>query len=587
MYRASRLRSGSGNATHSRGHANIVAAVLVFACALVALPQQTRAQSDYGALEGLLPAETVGVLTLPSIQIVQGILDGWYADFQGDTSGDESDAPNVAEEIAKLVGLEPRLLDPGRPLAAAFSLAMAGAPPMPTVVLPVRDEEATLTALEAAPPAQFSATHGSGRGYVVLTALPQYAPGLARFELPAPRHPHDVRVAFDLATLYQMYGPMLEFFLASMMQELQSGNADPGALEGTTRAAEWAREVLGNAERFEITLSTGDELVRLSSTLRSRPGSRPVVPVRDSKRVLELARVLDTDAALFGVVSADLRGLYDWAMGMQQAQLNAQLGDAAPHDTEELMTLFETSSELQRLLSGPNAYAMDLDENGIDLVHLMLLEDVSGFVDTFRDAMQSMKAIETLGFSIAEGASTKLDGVDVYTWQISFNADLLQLDPSANKSLLRDFSDIHARLFGGEAGVMRLALVDDIAVFVLHPDEQRMREVLARLRSTSGNVPALLRDIQKRHTAPLWFAGSADLMRLASTFMEAFINPEAVEHREAYAALLEGDPIPITVSSSQGDGILHGELSTDVRALAAFFEALTEAFPDDKSKSDG
>jgi hypothetical protein len=537
------------------------------------------AQPSHEILERLLPAETVGVLSLPSVDAIQDILDRWYAGFQGHKAGRESEAPNVREEIANFVAMDPRQIDTERPVAVTLSLPAAAAPPMPSIIVPVRDEEAALASLEQGASSQFSATHATGHGYLVMTSLPQYAPDGGTFELAEPRHRGDARLLLDLAAIYQMYGPMLEFFLASMMQEMQSETADRAALEAMESAIEWAQGVLGNAERFEIAMSTADASLRLTSTLRSRPGSPPVIPVRDPKRFLELSRVLDADADLVAVASADLRSLYDWSRAAQQAEMNRQL-EATPEYGEQLMTLLEYSSELQRLLAGPNAYSLDIDDAGVRVVQLMQLEQPDGFVETFRGIMASMQPLEPLGLSLNEEDATRLEGVDVYVWRMSFKPDFIRIRPRDGVPPWRDFAEIHRRLFGADQAVVRLAIVDDIAVFVLHQDETRMRVALQRVKSKSGSVPRAIRRLAERHGTTPWLAAETDLRSVVAAFVDAVMNPDAVTDSDAWRELRSGDPVPVSISSSQNEGVLRCELTTDVHALVALFESLRSLFPE-------
>ena len=577
MFRAFRTPSGYRQ-THST-RTLLVAGALAFGCVLGA-GSTVRGDSSYDTLERLLPAQTVGVLSLPSVQRAQAILDAWYAEFQGDAPSGERETPDVLHEIAQLLGMNAAHIDTKRPLAAALSLAMAGAPPMPSILVPVRDEDAALAALEGAGTSRFAASHASGRGYVIMTSALHYVADVGTFELRAPRDPSDVRVALDLAKLYQTYGPTLEFLLASMMQQMQSDDADPSALEATTRAAEWAREVLSNAERFELTLSAGTRPLRLSSTLRSRPGSPPVVPVRDPERMLELTRVLDRDATLLAMVSADLRALYDWSMTAQRNELDKQLHGTSPEQSDALLSLVEYSSDLQRLLAGPNAYSLDFDERGVRVVHLMQLEQSRTFVRTFRETMASLQVLEPLGLFVQERPAARLEGLDVHAWNLTFKPDFVSVRPQDEPSLVRDLSEMHQRLFGGDAGIVRLAIVDDVAVLVLHPDEFQMRETLKRLKKKSGKAPKPIRALAERHGDTPWLAVSADLRQLVAGFVDAVINPEAVSDARAYRALLDGAPVPVTLSSSQRAGVLHCELTAEVQALAAFFESFTRLLPE-------
>lgn len=558
------------------------------ACSVVfgAFPAAT--QPSHEVLERLLPARTVGVATIRSVDAIQDILDRWYASFQGKDARGESQRADVRDAIATFIAMDPRQIDATRPVAATLSLPSPAAPPMPSVIVPVRDEEAALSALEQRSSSQFSATYATGRGYLVMTSLPQYTPDAGTFELEASRNRVDARLALDVAAIYEMYGPMLEFFLASKMQEMQTQMADPAALEAIKRAAEWAQKVLGNAERFEMAIST-EAVLRLTSTLRSRPGSPPVIPVYDSSRFTELSRVLDDDAALFAVASADLRAFYDWWRAAQQAEISRQL-EAAPEYGDQIMTLLEYSAELRRLLAGPNAYSVDFVDQGVRAVQLMQLERPDAFVETVRGVVASLKPLEPLGLSLIEDDATRLEGVDVYAWRLSFKPDFIRVRPRDGVSPLRDFDEMHQRLFGADQAVVRLAIVDDIAVFVLHADETRMREALRRIQSQSGSPPQAIRRLTEKHGATPWLAAQTDLRALVAGCIDALLNPAAVADSGDWGRLLSGDPVPLSISSSQHNGVLRCELTADVHALANLIRSLRAVFPEDTWKpplSDG
>jgi hypothetical protein len=545
-----------------------LATILLLALLVPANAEPQSRRANQATILKLVPNSAVGFISLPSIDALQATLEMMHAELE-----ESGDPPQLLESVADQLGADPDAIDTQRPLAVAFAFDEPGGPPVPTAIVPVLRDDPVFD-LESSP---FSAVRETDQGYVAISALPDYAAGESFVDLNAERLHEDVLLSLDLKTVFSLYGPWIQFYIANMMAEMEKEEQDPATAELARAGVEWLSRLIDTAQRLDLGLALQTSGFSLKSALHTRPDGEPLIPVREPERIFDLARCLPKSYSAVSVVGADMHSLMDVANMVNMANLSKP-DETMPEELRETMLqLADAAAELQRFTAGPMISALDMQQGGIESIQILLSDEATAFIDVFNRFLDSLEPLEAFGLTIEKQDPTSLEGTPVHNYRLGFDPEWIKIRREPDNDFpIRNLGEITTRLFGGETAVLRLAVVDDVIVTVMHQDEAMMREVLRRLRQGGGEVPENLRSLTAGHPVAPWLAADVDLRALIVPILEALIVEEVLDDPTAYRAFVEGGPVPFAISGSLQDGVYRGELRSNLRALADFMDAMKD-----------
>ncbi|UCE02840.1 MAG: hypothetical protein JSW67_01140 [Candidatus Latescibacterota bacterium] len=545
-----------------------LATTLLLALLVPAAAHPQSRRDNLTTIQNLVPNSAVGFISLPSIATVQATLEMMHAELE-----EGGDPPQLLESVADQLGADPDAIDTQRPLAVAFAFHEPGGPPVPTAIVPVLREDPVFD-LESSP---FSAVRETDQGYVAISVLPDYAAGESFVALDAERLHDDLLLSLDLKTVFSLYGPWIQFYIANMMAEMEKEEQDPAAAELTRAGVDWLGRFMESAQRLDLGLALQSSGFSLKSTLHTRADGEPLIPVREPERIFDLARCLPKSYSAVSIVGADMHSLADLANMVNMANLSKP-DETIPQELRETMLqLADSVAELQRFTAGPMISAVEMEQGGIESIQILLSEEAAAFIDVFERFLDSLEPLEAFGLTIEKQDPTSLEGTPVHNYRLGFDPEWIKVRREPDNDFpIRNLGEIKARLFGAETAALRLAVVDDVIVTVMHQDEAVMGEVLRRLRNGGGQVPENLRSLSSAHPVAPWLAADVDLRALIVPILEALIVEEVLDDPTAYRAFVEGGPVPLAISGSLQDGVYRGELRSNLRALADFMDAMKE-----------
>ena len=537
------------------------------------------------AMGPLIPADAVGLLYLESIDAAERSLHEVSS-----KTADDSSRIDIAGMISQRLGIPPESIDRTRPAAVALSLLKLGRPiPVPTVILPVRNEQEVLEELRSR---SGTSEPLGNKGYVGVALMPGYElgtgiPPLAK-NLPA----GSIAVRLRMDRILVAVQPFIDMALEKMMdvaaekgRDAEEGAAQLEAVQArTARAlAQQALDLLRATETLDVGARTRDGNLALAYRMQTTAESRNVAATAErAAGLVDLSRCLPEDYPVMGLVAMDFMKLVDIYKSMYSGVLNESMAEIPEPMREYTQSMMEHSLELYRLAEDQMFYAMRFTDSGAEVVHVLTTQDPSRFVEEIQKIM-GFDLFESMGLgSVEREEPVEIDGVRIEGVRV--RVDLGQIvklhgatrdvEPGEESSpeeavrVLRTF-------LGGDVMVVRFAAVGDRVVVVTHPDRTIIEGCIAALKKRGGRLPTSLRMAQGFAKEPVCFWTQADLRELLMPVVRSVhADTTDAETRELLREMEAMEPMPVVAYTTAGNQAYQGAIRLNVRTFQKFAELL-------------
>lgn len=450
-----------------------------------------------------------------------------------------------------------------------------------TFVMGVTDAKAALAGLQAEiakrPEGRRPSVRAAG-SFVALTGAPSpkwtgTAPALIAAAPDA-----DVALRVDLGALVGLFRTEIDEGLAGLDEGISRGmgGAPPqqaqqlqGMLGGLL---EGARDLVDSAESCELALDLDGKMLDLRVGFAARTGSKLDRAHDYHGELAALAQHLPEGFPAHALLRMEYGKLMTWLEPMMEGMF-----EALPAESREQMKASWTESMEMSKLLGPNfAVALDITQEGIQLVEVLDVKDGAAYLQR----LEQLAAVGEMmpGLRIAKGEPTKVSGVDISTWSLEMDfAKLAQSQggadvPEEAQEMITKMQGVLERVVGKDGFRMHLAHVADKLVMTMGRPTH-MASVIESLRTGKGKAPAALEAALRKAGGKPSFLLHMDVRALASHVL-ALARDVAPD--QELPAIPAGAPIPVAAWGSH-DGRHYGAgLSLDAASLIELVKSLMD-----------
>jgi hypothetical protein len=233
----------------------------------------------------------------------------------------------------------------------------------------------------------------------------------------------------------------------------------------------------------------------------------------------------------------------------------------------------DETTEMSKLI-GPNmAIGIAMGDQGMELVEVIDSKDAATYVQRvdklFADGMLSGIA----GIDGKKGAVTKVAGVDVHTYELTFDLEaMMKMQGQTGDvppKMLEQMSGMMKMFFGGDAMKMHLASVDNKLLMTMG-GEARMAAAIESVRQGGGKASAAIQSGLEKTGGKPTFLLNVDVRLLLQQIM-----PMIAEMTEKEMPTVpEGGALPIMVWGKHDGRVYGGGLKVDVGGIVQLVESM-------------
>ena len=523
-------------------------AALVAACAkkeepkTAVLPVAKMAPAkNVAAIASLVPTDATALVRISSVENWEGIASRLRADAS-------TSLPDALGMLTGLLGLESSAVERGRPLFLCINLQPGMAPPLLTLIAPVKDPGAIPNAAATA------------NGYVALSQLPEYEAGGS--PLPGKLLDGDLSARCDLAKVVTVYRPMIDMTLNGLEQVMavaaaQSGAGGEGFGDVAAGISEWAQGIVDSAGTLDMVVNHDDGVFDLQLASTPKKGSK-AGEVRARSRLVEISRYLPQDMPVTFLARFDAAALNRLFMPIVSA-----MAEALPVEERKAMEDYANRiNEIGKLLSDNWAMAMDFGKHGFSFALVGTSSDAQAYVTAYQELVTS-PALESMGMAFTSGAPRKVAGTQVYSLRMSIDAKTYAEFAGGQAA---GMEPAMAAMFGKDGLALELAAKDNLIFIATGKLMDGMLEAdkpaawLERAAREIGGELSFLARVEMRG----FMHGISELMEKMMPMMPAPTFPK-------------GGDLPVLLYGTVDGRIYRAGATADIGKLSAFFRASKRA----------
>jgi hypothetical protein len=515
-----------------------------------------------GDLGKLIPADAVAVVYVPSIAGLEKRINPFVAEF----------SPGVKFDLAGLLGSTfgaPALgehVDASRPVAIGVTLpaeggGRRGASPDPVFVLPVKDVEKAKAALGGGP-----AVTASG-SWIAVSKQP-IDPSAAPSPLLSGMPGGDVALRVDLARLVARFGPDLDAALSKGAEGRKAGDPAAAIVE---KVGEAVKDLVGSAERLDLSLFLEDGRLDLDGTFVARPGSRLDGVVNGGDLAGAVSR-LPRDFAVEVALSGGLGPLQKMVL-----EFAKDLSTAFPAESRAAMERTQALGlEVLDQVEGPMVMGVDMGREGIRGVMVTGVKDAKVFREKLDATYASLgESGAGAGMRMKPLPTTTVAGTEVRGWLFDLDLGKLVGEAGADAPGAAEQAERMVDAIYGKDGLrMREAIVDGRVVWVMGDDDALLAAAIAAAKG--GKTPAGLAAAVSRAGASPLFVARIELRELATQLL-GLVGTAVPSAAGKVPAVPAGPPLPVVVSAAADGRTYRGSLSMDLLAIVRAVKQVMQA----------
>lgn len=466
----------------------VLCASLLFATLPVA------AQEDANGWARLVPKGTVAVAFIPSVAKLE----------------------TAASEIGKLFGAEEQLvgglamarmqlgplggdaLDTARPIIIAVEMPADGGmePPMPVLILPVKDVAAVQENMPGIPThaGWVGMSMGGAQGEVLeAEAVPALVAGLGCSGL--------AKVRVDLGAICDAYGAMmiggLEMGVSQIpMDEMPPGVDIDGMIDSVLNGVE---DFIDSAKTMEMELGFSGGHASFTTNIAFRPDS--VLGKACDGRANGLGQLLSAVDGNYPITMAstiDLSGFMAWYMNLMKTMTSEMPPGMMPPGMDKL---FGEVQNMMGLVTGRMAAGFDLGQGGMKGITVSETTDAGKYLNAVQ-ALLGSELYKELGVEMSKGEVREVEGLSLTPMTMSFGESMReQLAAGAPPEVM----GLIDRLMGKGGMKVAFGAAGRFAVQTMNCDDAAAVKAAKVLTAQGGAAPA-------RHKEILALGGTAPSM---------------------------------------------------------------------------
>ncbi|MDJ0521711.1 MAG: hypothetical protein QNJ90_06505 [Planctomycetota bacterium] len=384
----------------------------------------------------------------------------------------------------------------------------------------------------------------------------------------------DLALRIDLAAIVGRFRKDIDEGLKEMESGLDE-NLDrmpPGmeSLGGMFETlAGFAKDFVNSAETLDISASIDGGSVELAFGFVAKQGSALDKPGHDHSGLAALAAHLPADLPINLLMSLDIGSMMEWLKPLMEAGMEDMPEDARAKYAQYIAE----STEMSKLL-GPNwALGMTMSDKGMHMVQVADSKDAKTYIERAGKLFSDDMIGGIPGFDAKKGEITKIAGIDVHAYQLSFDLEAMMKlqDPNAKMppEMLSKMNGFMETLFGKDGMTMHMAAVQGKLLFTMGGTE-RMAAAIESVSKGGGKAPpALQKGLDKTGGKPT-FLLNVDVREIVKQIMP-LVADIADEEMPAVPA---GAPIPIMVWGKHDGRVYGGGLQVDVGGIVQMVKAM-------------
>ncbi len=540
-----------------------------------------------GSLAALVPANTVALVYVRA----PGDLEQKVRQLVGKIDEDMVEEIQLEAMVGQVLQGAGEHWDPSKPIAIAIPLPADGqdmdeALGTMSMIFGMKDAAAAKKSMEAAIAKQMEGIPEKYRpkpeeqpkilvsgDYLTMGRGPEVKRGGAAIAATAPDS--DIGLRIDLAALVARYRKDIDKGLDEMQEGVSGGldNMPPGMeqLGGMFNdIAAWVKDFVNSAETLDLGISVDGGNVEFAVGFIAKKGSKLDKPSHDHAGLAALAKHLPDGMPVNALLSMDMGGMMELLQPLMEAGL-----ESAPEDQrEQQKAALAEMTEMYKLLGNNWAMALTMGDKGMQAVQIGDCKDGAAFVERFEKMFTVGNAMsENAGVSAKKSGSTTMSGVQVHSYEMSFDFEKLMSaqgrDAELPPGMLDGLQGIMNTLFGGDTMKVQVATVDNKLLYTMG-DAQVMEAAIASLAKGGGKAPAGLQAGLDRTGGKPTFLLNADLRALAQQIIP--LVRKAMDEKIPDAP--KGGPIPVTVWGMHDGRVYGGGLKVDVGGIVEMVEAM-------------
>ena len=456
----------------------------------------------------LLPQDTILLLYSPSADEMSKQLTP-LMNAMGENEFDPFDPFTDHPSAGQLVdsGQIPR----DRPLALGLSISMAGGmpQPVPTIILPVKDEAQAKAALSSMP--DFGMPQPNFKsGYVSLAMMPSSAPlGFQGPSLPGGA----VAVHIDLATVVQQMRPLIEMGLGMMQmgaaQQTGTGMDAAATQEMIATMVTMTRQFIDSADTLSLGVAGGSKDYALNMNFKAKAGS-PLAAMTTGSGfdLFKLAGSCDLDQPMALVMGGDPKKLFNSLKPFLEMSMSVY----PPEVGQKFTDWMDTFLPMTEKLDGSFVMSGGMGSDGVRMTQFAGLKGSDGILKDYLAALEQNPLAEH-GVSFEAPSSSKVGGQDLY--KISSNYDMAKLFAGTSPEAAAESQQLIEAMYGEDGPTMQFSEFDQKFAFWIGNPKSGIESSMKLASRSPSELPAEFNEaIAQASGAPMAFAMRVELTQM-------------------------------------------------------------------------
>lgn len=546
---------------------------------------EPRTMTVPAAMGPLIPEGAVALVYMSSIDEAERSL----LELRPESPSDSSRI-DLAGTISERLQIPVESIDRKRPVALVVSLVDLGRPiPMPTVILPVRNEREALEQLgaRAGKPEPLG-----NRGWVGVPLLAGYERGTGTPPIAKDLQAGVFAVRLQTDRILEVAQPYIDAALKSVLAkaaaEETGAHGDSTklrAMQARTAAAlaEQVLDLLRASETLDCGIRIREGNLAVAYKMATTPESRNVAATAERAQGLaELARCLPDDYPVMGLVAMEFAKPLAFYKNLYSGVLDETMREVPEPFRDYTRSMMEQSVELYQLTDDQMFHAMRFSDSGTEIIQVFATQNAAKFVEECRKIF-GFELLESAGLGQVEPEEpVVVDGVEIQGLRVHLDIEKLMklhgttAETAPDSARAAAFTKYFVKaMLGGETMIVRFAAVGDKVLVVTHPERGVIEGCIAALKRSSGGVPPSLRTVQRLAKDPLCFWARADIRDLLLPMLEAAPpDSSGSEEFDLRAELAAMEALPVTAYMTAGHQAYQGAFNMDVESFVTFAKLL-------------
>lgn len=436
------------------------------------LPRAQQAPAP-DALAKLVPEGTVVYVQAPSLERLNAAVAKVVKLFK---PGDDQ-APDVDQLLGQMdIPGAAKEVDHQKPIAFCLVLpAQQGGEPSPVFLVPAKSPENFVRSMSAAPSKMKASIEGD---YVCVSESAAVKHGTAPAAIAVGLPAGELVARIDVKRIVAFYRPILEMGLAQVESAMatQPGTVVNGVdLKPILKTyMDGVRSILDSGEGLDLALRLdGDRLEFASAMTMIEKSVLAGFGSKEKTDVRQLARFLDPDASIQGVVGVDQSVMLQRFKPAIEAILQAY-----PEPMRSgFQKMMGSADELAAQVGSASCFSGDFGPAGMRFAVYLHPRDPAKLLSIYRKMMSSMP-----GLTVEEAKEGDLDGMHVTRMHARLDTKaLLEMQGQAgDRKSQADLTAMLEKLYGKDGLALTFGTVGDVTAIVVGGDEAFLHGALSR-----------------------------------------------------------------------------------------------------------